>query len=128
MRLLSVLVFISAAGAVESNAVDVPEIIRKSVEATENNFTEAQKYTFIEHDIVSKKDGPKTSKTYQVLLSTVPLTTSRSLMIISLSRARSKKTRRRNYKKRSTNAGMRQFRTARAALQNIREGRLRIKL
>lgn len=67
MRLLSVLVFISAAGAVESNAVDVPEIIRKSVEATENNFREAQKYTFIEHDIVSKKDGPKTSKTYQVL-------------------------------------------------------------
>ena len=67
MRLSIVFVLISVAHAVESNAIDVPEIIRKSVQATETNFREAQKYTFVEQDIVSKKDGPKTSKTYQVL-------------------------------------------------------------
>jgi hypothetical protein len=67
MRLSIIFLFISVAHAVESNAIDVPEIIRRSVAATETNFREAQKYTFIEHDIVSKKDGPKSSKTYQVL-------------------------------------------------------------
>jgi len=67
MRLSILFVCISSACAVESNAINVPEVIRRSVEATETNFREARKYAFIEHDVVSKKDGPKTSKTYQVL-------------------------------------------------------------
>ena len=66
MRLLTFLLFTSVAWAAEV-AIDVPQIISRSVEATENNFKEAPKYTFIEHDIVSKKDGPKSEKTYEVL-------------------------------------------------------------
>ena len=55
-------------GAAQSNGVDVQDIIRKSVAATEANWKEAPKYGFIERDVESRKDSPKTVKSYQVLM------------------------------------------------------------
>lgn len=48
--------------------VKVQEIIQKSVAETQADWNEAPKYAFTEHDIISKRDNPKTTKTYEVLM------------------------------------------------------------
>lgn len=61
---------ISAAAlyAGQPNGVDAPDIIRKSVAVTQANWKEAPNYAFVERDITSKKDRPKTAQTYEVLM------------------------------------------------------------
>ena len=58
--------FTAALYAAQPSTVDVQEIIRKSVAATEANWKEAPNYGFVERDVESKKSAPKTVKTYQV--------------------------------------------------------------
>lgn len=49
-------------------AVYGEDIIRKSVAATEANWKEAPKFGFVERDVASKKNHPKTVKTYEVFM------------------------------------------------------------
>lgn len=66
---LSAVLFCAAAGfAGQPNGIDVHEIIRKSVEATEADWKQAPNYAFVERDVESKKDRGKTVKTYEVLM------------------------------------------------------------
>lgn len=48
--------------------VDVQDIIRKSVAATQADWKQAPNFAFKERDIVSKKDRSKKTKTYEVLM------------------------------------------------------------
>jgi hypothetical protein len=68
IRLGSMLIFTAAAYAGQSNGVNVEDIIRKSVAATDANWKEAPKYAFHERDVASKKNRPKGTKTYEVLM------------------------------------------------------------
>jgi hypothetical protein len=52
--------------AAQPATVNVREIIGKSVAATEANWKEAPNYGFVERDVESKKEEPKTVRTYQV--------------------------------------------------------------
>lgn len=68
IRWASLLVCAAAGFGGQSSGVNVEDIIRKSVAATDANWKEAPKYTFHERDVLSKKDRPKGTKTYQVLM------------------------------------------------------------
>src|SRR6266567_7232120 len=70
MRVKTAFAFLFGAvlGAAQTNSVDVQDIIKKAVAATEANLKEAPKYGFIERDVESRKDSPKTVKSYQVLM------------------------------------------------------------
>ena len=52
----------------QTGGIDVQDIIRKSVTATEADWKEAPKYSYIERDVTSKKDRSEKTKTYQVLM------------------------------------------------------------
>ncbi len=53
----------AAAAEIDANA-----IIRRSVAETLADWKHAPDYAFVEHDITSKKDGPKSSKTYETIM------------------------------------------------------------
>ncbi len=44
------------------------EIVRKSVEAIQEDWAEAPKYSYLERDLESKRDHPRIAKTYRVLM------------------------------------------------------------
>jgi hypothetical protein len=44
------------------------EIVRKSVEAIRADWAQAPKYTYLERDVDSKRNGPRLAKTYRVLM------------------------------------------------------------
>jgi hypothetical protein len=52
--------------AAQPAIVDVQEIVRKSVAATEANWKEAPGYGIVERDVESQKNEPKTIRTYHV--------------------------------------------------------------
>lgn len=60
--------FSAAAYAGEAGSVDVQEIIRKSVVATQADWKEAPKYAYTERDVTSKKDRAAVTKTYEVTM------------------------------------------------------------
>ena len=71
MRALRVGIILLSAAALhggQSQDVNGPEIIRKSVAVTLANWKEAPKYAFIERDVTSKKNRAKATKTYEVLM------------------------------------------------------------
>jgi len=68
MRLLFLLSSAAVLHGAQPGNVNVREIIEKSVAVTEADWKEAPKYAFTEHDIISKRDNPKTTKTYEVLM------------------------------------------------------------
>ena len=49
-------------------AVDVGEIVRRSVAANEGNWKEAPNYGYVERDVTSKRGGARTIKTSQVYM------------------------------------------------------------
>ncbi len=68
MRFGLIVFTVGAVYGAQAGGVNVQDIIRKSVAATEGNWKEAPRYAFVEHDIISKKDRGKTVKTYEVLM------------------------------------------------------------
>lgn len=64
---LAAVVSILAAGGVGS-APDTQAIVRRSVDAIKEDWSEAPKYSWVERDVESKDDGVRTSKTYRVLM------------------------------------------------------------
>lgn len=64
-------VLIAAAGEsllIGAMAPNPEEIVRKSVQAIQWDWSQAPKYSYIEHDTESKHGGDQTSKTYRVLM------------------------------------------------------------
>jgi len=49
-------------------SVNVEQIVQRSVAANEADWKAAPKYAFIEHDVITKRGGTPTIKTYQVLM------------------------------------------------------------
>ncbi len=68
MRFAAVLFSVAAVYGAPAGTLNVQDIIRKSVAATEADWKAAPRYAFLEHDIISKKDRSKTAKTYEVLM------------------------------------------------------------
>ena len=71
MRTSGLGILLLSAAAVQggqSSSVNVEDIIRKSVAATEANWKRAPEYGFKERDIISKKDRSKKTRTYEVLM------------------------------------------------------------
>lgn len=68
LRIGLILVSSAAAYAATAGNIDVQDIIRKSVAATDANWKEAPKYSFVERDLTSKKNRAKATKTYEVLM------------------------------------------------------------
>jgi len=60
--------FSTAVCFAQPKSIDVQDLIRKSVAATEADWAQAPNYNFIERDIESRKGGPKKIKTYQVMM------------------------------------------------------------
>jgi hypothetical protein len=63
---LIVFLLTTALCAAQPAIVDVQEIVRKSVAATEANWKEAPGYGIVERDVESQKNEPKTIRTYHV--------------------------------------------------------------
>jgi hypothetical protein len=55
-------------GASVSVPPNAQQIIRKSVDAIKQDWAEQSKYSYIERDVDSKRDGVRMSKTYRVLM------------------------------------------------------------
>lgn len=55
------------AGGVAS-APDTQSIVRRSVDAIKQDWAAAPRYSWVERDVESKRDGVRTSKTYRVLM------------------------------------------------------------
>src|SRR5215472_7412097 len=68
LRAGSILFAMGAVYAGQSSNVNAPEIIKKSVAATQANWKQAPKYAFVERDVTSKKNHAKTTKTFEVLM------------------------------------------------------------
>jgi hypothetical protein len=51
-----------------ADSVNVEDIVRRSVAATEANWKEAPHYAYQERDIISKKNRAKGTKTYEILM------------------------------------------------------------
>ena len=49
-------------------AIDVGEIVRRSVAANEGNWKQAPNYGYVERDVTSKRGGARTIKTSQVYM------------------------------------------------------------
>ena len=67
------IILVSAASiyaAPNNNATqpNVQDIVKRSVQVTQEDWKAAPRYAFIERDVESKKDRAKTSKTYEVLM------------------------------------------------------------
>jgi hypothetical protein len=62
---------VTAAATATLYAVSPPnpqEIIRKSIAATKSDWAEAGKYSYLDRDVESKRNDPRMSKTYRVLM------------------------------------------------------------
>jgi hypothetical protein len=57
-----------ATGVALAGAQNPQEIVRRSVDAIKEDWAQAPKYSYIERDVDSKRDGPRMSKTYRVLM------------------------------------------------------------
>lgn len=57
-----------AAGLSPAETPHAEEVIRKSVQVIEWDWSEAPKYSYLESDISSKRSDPRMSKTYRVLM------------------------------------------------------------
>jgi len=68
IRLGTLLVCAAAVSGGQSSGVNVEDIIRKSVAATEADWKEAPQYAFNERDVVSRKNRSNGTKTYQALM------------------------------------------------------------
>jgi len=58
----------TAIGASVASQPNAQQIVRKSVDAIKQDWAEQSKYSYIERDIDSKRDGDRESKTYRVLM------------------------------------------------------------
>ena len=60
---------VTSSGLINAGGSPNPrEIVRKSVEAIQEDWAEAPHYTYLERDVDSKKDNPAMAKTYRVLM------------------------------------------------------------
>lgn len=56
------------AGLAFAGSPDPQDIVKKSVDAIQEDWAEAPRYAYVERDVESKKDAPAMSKTYRVLM------------------------------------------------------------
>jgi hypothetical protein len=68
MRTLLLLAVLAGGLAAASQPPDPKDIVRRSVQAIEADWSRAPGYSFEERDVESKHNGPFTVKTYQVLM------------------------------------------------------------
>jgi hypothetical protein len=58
----------AASGLAAASRPDAEQIVRKSVDAIRMDWDQAQRYSFVERDVESKRNSPATAKTYKVLM------------------------------------------------------------